>query len=257
MENQLVHVFLSPHLDDAVLSCGGLIRQLIKMNEKVLVVTIFAGNPGPIDAPSDLISRIHSLYGDQKDIVQVRRKEDELSIGSLGADFLHLDFPDCIYRRDEQTGGYYILASEDITGAVKEQDRALPEKIAARIRELFPEPDNIQLYSPAGIGGHIDHRLTYTASLLLKDSGSPLLLYEDYPYSENRKNIKKAYTVLSGDFKFKKQMIKLNRKEINLKINAIAYYQSQIKMLFGRMDSMHERVRKYSQKKGENLLIIQ
>ena len=42
------HVYLSPHLDDAVLSCGGLIHRQVVAGQRPLVVTIFAGTP-PVD----------------------------------------------------------------------------------------------------------------------------------------------------------------------------------------------------------------
>src|SRR4030042_1789814 len=41
-----VRVFLSPHLDDAVLSCGGLIARQVATNDVVTVLTVSAGEPG-------------------------------------------------------------------------------------------------------------------------------------------------------------------------------------------------------------------
>src|SRR5258706_8490960 len=37
------HLFFSPHLDDAVLSCGGMIHSLISQNKSVHLTTVFAG----------------------------------------------------------------------------------------------------------------------------------------------------------------------------------------------------------------------
>ena len=41
-------IFLSPHPDDAVLSCGGWIYQLAQDGERPIVITIFGG-----DRPAD------------------------------------------------------------------------------------------------------------------------------------------------------------------------------------------------------------
>ena len=43
----LTHVYLSPHLDDAVLSCGGMIHRQAQAGERVVVVTVCAGDPPP------------------------------------------------------------------------------------------------------------------------------------------------------------------------------------------------------------------
>src|SRR5712671_1587678 len=38
------HLFFSPHLDDAVPSCGGMIHSLVSQNKTVQVITVFAGD---------------------------------------------------------------------------------------------------------------------------------------------------------------------------------------------------------------------
>ncbi|WP_240002095.1 PIG-L family deacetylase [Photorhabdus bodei] len=37
----MIHLFLSPHLDDVALSAGGLIHKLVSENQKVVVLTFF------------------------------------------------------------------------------------------------------------------------------------------------------------------------------------------------------------------------
>ena len=44
----MTHVFVSPHPDDAALSCGGLIATLRAQGEPVALLTIFSG-PGGLD----------------------------------------------------------------------------------------------------------------------------------------------------------------------------------------------------------------
>ena len=45
------HLFLSPHYDDAVYSCGGTLASLTTAGENVTVLTVCAGSP-----PSDELS---------------------------------------------------------------------------------------------------------------------------------------------------------------------------------------------------------
>jgi LmbE family N-acetylglucosaminyl deacetylase len=40
-------IYLSPHFDDAVLSCGGLIFEQARQGIPIEIWTIFAGNPPP------------------------------------------------------------------------------------------------------------------------------------------------------------------------------------------------------------------
>ena len=46
-----VHLFISPHLDDVVLSCGGYIHRLTTSGEKVVIVTVIAADV-PAGRPS-------------------------------------------------------------------------------------------------------------------------------------------------------------------------------------------------------------
>jgi LmbE family N-acetylglucosaminyl deacetylase len=47
------HVFISPHPDDAALSCGGLIASLRELGQNVTIVTVFSGGPGAAGEMTD------------------------------------------------------------------------------------------------------------------------------------------------------------------------------------------------------------
>ncbi|WP_446010685.1 PIG-L family deacetylase [Candidatus Electrothrix sp.] len=49
------HIYLSPHYDDAALSCGGSIHMQAKQQEPVAVITVFAGAP---DLPNAALSKL-------------------------------------------------------------------------------------------------------------------------------------------------------------------------------------------------------
>src|SRR5262245_33163032 len=69
-------VVLSPHLDDAVLSLGGLISREVALGRKVEVVSCFTSGP-----PLDTIAPAHRIFGDYS----MRRAEDERAMAVLGA----------------------------------------------------------------------------------------------------------------------------------------------------------------------------
>ncbi|MCB0027388.1 MAG: PIG-L family deacetylase, partial [Anaerolineales bacterium] len=52
-------IYLAPHLDDAVLSCGGQIFDRVQAGQKILVLTIMAGEPAA-GQMNDYIASLHS-----------------------------------------------------------------------------------------------------------------------------------------------------------------------------------------------------
>jgi LmbE family N-acetylglucosaminyl deacetylase len=49
----MTHVFVSPHPDDAALSCGGLIASLREVGQNVTIISVFSGGPRQGDTLSD------------------------------------------------------------------------------------------------------------------------------------------------------------------------------------------------------------
>ncbi|WP_433766212.1 PIG-L family deacetylase [Pseudomonas putida] len=87
---------ISPHLDDAVFSCGCPLAE----SRDALVITVFAGLPDPeITAPAwDLATGFSSAY----QAVLARRDEDTESMRRLGAKNAWLNFWDSQYGRSYQ-----------------------------------------------------------------------------------------------------------------------------------------------------------
>src|SRR5262245_19938319 len=94
------HIYLSPHLDDAALSCGGAIARHSAAGARVLVVTICTASPsseGPFSSFAEETHRQWGLAADQ--VVHARLHEDSLAMEHLGADSLWAGMLDAIYRR--------------------------------------------------------------------------------------------------------------------------------------------------------------
>ena len=64
------HLYLSPHFDDAALSCGGQIATWTAAGQSVLVVTITGGDP--LDALSaDAAAALTELQGQERAVADV------------------------------------------------------------------------------------------------------------------------------------------------------------------------------------------
>ncbi len=169
------HVYLSPHLDDAALSCGGTIARQRAAGERVLVVTICTAAP-PAEGPfSPLAQSFHAAWGlSPGEVVAARLCEDEVAMTTLDVDALWAGELDAIYRHPV---AYH--ARETLFGTPAPDDPLLPSlrRLVSLLRERLPEAT---LYAPLGVGHHVDHLLTWQAAY--ETIGAQLLCYEDFPY---------------------------------------------------------------------------
>jgi LmbE family N-acetylglucosaminyl deacetylase len=103
-------VVVSPHLDDAVLSCGG----FMSVHPAVTVVTVFAGNPKAYPVPMRVWD-VQSGFGPDDDVMEVRRREDEAALALLDATPLHLDFIEHSYNPGDKPVAPEVLADGLVT----------------------------------------------------------------------------------------------------------------------------------------------
>lgn len=167
-------IYLSPHLDDAVLSAGGLIYEQTRSGIPVEIWTIMCGYP-PIGEVSAFAQFQHDQWGfaSSEEATRARRQEDKNAAEILGAQAVHFDFLDCIYRRSS-TGEWLY---SDINVPAHMGDAELPKQIAETISaRLFP--DDI-VVTQLAVGSHVDHVLVRQAAELL---GRSLLYDIDVPY---------------------------------------------------------------------------
>ena len=167
-------IYLSPHLDDAVLSAGGLIYDQSKSGIPVEIWTFMCGFP-PEGEFSPFAQLQHYMWGfpSAQEAVQARREEDRRAAAIVGARPVHLDFLDCIYRRGSNGEWLY----DDISVPPHEQDSNLPSRIAEAIQSRA-RPDDI-LVCQLAIGSHVDHVLVRQGA---EAAGLPLLYDIDIPY---------------------------------------------------------------------------
>src|SRR3989344_5876415 len=102
-ENKIPCVFVSPHLDDSILSAGALMCHL-SQKTKVTAITVFTeASPKPytLSAKKFLYS---CGYRNAQELFDARKKEDSNIFSGLGVEFRHLGFTDAAWRKKENPG---------------------------------------------------------------------------------------------------------------------------------------------------------
>ncbi len=232
-------IYLSPHLDDVTLSCGG---QIYMQEARVLIVTVMAGDlPG--GTVSEYAKSLHSRWEIDTNVVARRRAEDAAACKILGADYLHWNIPDCIYRSTGGQGGAFYNSDDDIFGPVHDLDKALVNEISKRLQDL---PRHSRLVVPLGVGHHVDHQMTRQAAELACPDG--LIYYEEYPYAAAPTDLYAAMQDEVGSWQA--TTIPLSADAIQAKIEAIAAYKSQLSTFFRSRSDLEHNVRLYNKSVG-------
>lgn len=164
-------VAISPHLDDAAFSVGGLLAARARAGDRVTVVTCFTGN---VAQPTGfaLACQLDKGLSPEVDYMALRRAEDEAACAVIGARAVHLPLLEAPHR------GY--ASAPELFAARRDDDAMLApltKAIAQAIGALSPDV----LLGPLAIGDHVDHWLVRDA---LAAIGAPVLLWEDWPYLE-------------------------------------------------------------------------
>jgi len=223
------YIFLSPHLDDVVLSCGGFVSQLTEAGLSVLVATLFAGDPlhGPL---SKLARKAHELWGLGDQAMRVRRDEDSRACNELGADYIHLGLVDCIYRRHPRSGMPLYSTQDDVFGAIHPAD--LDSVFIDLSVALTTVPSAKQMFAPLGIGNHVDHQLLCMA--VEEVMATTVSFYEDYPYC--------VRSTWSAPPQASAKLHHIPTPALERKLRAIRAYSSQLSSLFSTESNMISQV---------------
>ncbi|MFZ2488278.1 MAG: PIG-L family deacetylase [Anaerolineae bacterium] len=234
-------IVLSPHYDDAALSCGGALAQLRDAGEPTLVATIFGGKPDYADL-SPFAQTIHARPLAEADLIEQRRKEEARALRVLGAPGVAADFLDAIYRRDPADGRWLYDSEAALFGAVDAADEPLVEEIARWVAALS-HPAACILIVPLAIGEHVDHQVVQRAALLLEQFGYSLHYFEDYPYIARRpEGLEERLTWLAQSDRRQPEHVILPPAVLQRKADAVMAYTSQLEMLFPGDGDLRGRV---------------
>jgi LmbE family N-acetylglucosaminyl deacetylase len=174
-------IYLSPHLDDAILSCGGMIHAQTLSGDTVDIWSIFTGDPPP-DPLFPIAERIHKDWEAGSNAYALRRAEDQRACPVVGAGWRHFEYQDCIYRTLPGTNEPLIQKDEELFQPIPPSQEGLVFELQKHLAELLP--GGAAIVSPLTIGSHVDHHIVRKAAEQL---GLPLLYYPDFPYVVTRK----------------------------------------------------------------------
>jgi LmbE family N-acetylglucosaminyl deacetylase len=144
-------LILSPHLDDATLSCW----HLLAGSDEVEVVNVFTGIP-PDGALGHWDRETGATGGPTR--VKERLEEDRAALAVAGRTAVGLGLLDAQYRNNGRG----------------------PDVLGALLPRLAPDA---VLYAPAALGVHVDHALVREAALALRQRGHEIRLYADLPHA--------------------------------------------------------------------------
>jgi len=201
-------IVVSPHLDDAVLSCG----ELLYRHPGSLVVTVYAG-----DAPrrQPLTEWDRRCGFDQNDPwMAVRREEDERAVRSLGASAQWLSFVDSQYT----TAAAAVAAAEEIGPVLEETIDAHPAMSIALPMGLF----------------HADHERVHRAGLGLITARPQRhwYLYEEALYRQQPGAAdRRRHGLACAGFLLRRIGSARRAEAVGAKRDALMFYASQMRGL--------------------------
>ncbi|MFP4216369.1 MAG: PIG-L deacetylase family protein [Phycisphaerae bacterium] len=176
---------IEPHMDDAVLSVGGLMWR--KRHECQFTLLTVA-------AVSNFTSyyRLDREYFDPEAVTPVRRAESQLIARLLGGDHLMLDKRDAPlrynaghwsltwYRKNRRSLSAYQNRSPS-----EDEVRSWAEALANSLASVDPD----EIWLPLGVGTSVDHQTTRNACLRALQrlpvhlGSTPVYFYQDSPYA--------------------------------------------------------------------------
>jgi LmbE family N-acetylglucosaminyl deacetylase len=236
--NRYRHIYLSPHLDDAALSCGGRIATQVAAGEQTLAITLCTASPPPEGPFSALARQFHADWGlAPGQVVAARLEEDALAMERLGCDYHWAGMLDAIYRYPE---AYDSRDSLFNAPAPDDPLFAALRHYVGELRARFPEAT---FYAPLGVGRHVDHLVAFAAAREALGAGARF--YEDIHYVLHPGALERRMAAIGGALDSESIAIDAT---LGRKLDAIRAYASQLPELFGSTDAMEPAVSEYAHK---------
>jgi LmbE family N-acetylglucosaminyl deacetylase len=242
MRNYYDYIYLSPHLDDVVFSCGVQIFQHTSQGKSVMIITLMAGDPDPNKLGSHA-QILHKRWRLGSNAVAIRRREDLLACAYIGADTLHWPYLDCIYRRNPQTGEHVYQTDPSLFGPIDPSESDLVSNLSARMMDL---PSHGEVLAPLGLGNHVDHKITRQAATLTMDEAK-LSFYEEFPYVIRDSE---QLPIYESDVDWKSELIAVSPDALATRIQAMSIYQSQLSTFFEGGQDLYMQVEDYVRNVG-------
>ncbi|WP_051907843.1 PIG-L deacetylase family protein [Flavimarina sp. Hel_I_48] len=234
-------LLISPHLDDAVFSVGGIAAELAAQGTEVSILTCFTQS---VKNPTGfaLACQLDKNLPADVDYMELRRLEDQKACQLLGIKTYWGDLPEAPHR------GY--TSAKELFQDLKKQD-TIAEKLLPLIEKWIEEIKPGLVLYPKGIGNHVDHQQVCNVMQQLKKRFATInyLQWYDQPYlMRNPDSLtenpivqnKVSVEILKGLFKENSEKpILFDLKSVNmLKFQACAAYESQVNFQFNSADKL-------------------
>lgn len=218
---------ISPHLDDAVFSAGGLLARLSGAGWRVIVATVFTASV-PDPQGFALACQLDKGLGADIDYMALRRDEDAAACACLGAEPLWLPFAEAPHR------GYDSAAA--LFDGLQPQD-GIVVRLSAALRDLVESRRPDMILAPQAVGAHVDHVAVVLAVI---DCCKSVRWWTDYPYGA-RPSVRPS--PLETRFShFGGEKIGLAPEELQAKLDAVTAYGSQLGFQFGGIEAARAQI---------------
>lgn len=193
IKNKTTCFFVSPHLDDAAFSAGGLIYYLSDKVD-IIVINVFT-NSG--DGKNTLSAKAYleqCQVGDPKRLFDHRIAEDYRALTKIDVRIHNLDYTDALWREIKHPGvirkliGKFIpelnrlyptYRFNVISGKFAKEDEKFIYEIGNKIKSIIKD-ENVKIFCPIGFGNHVDHILVRDICHEFFDDR--LVYWSDIPY---------------------------------------------------------------------------
>lgn len=219
---------ISPHLDDAAFSAGGLLASRVDQGWDVTIATCFTGN---VAQPTGfaLACQLDKGLDAGVDYMALRRAEDLAACRALGARAVHLPFLEAPHR------GY--TSARMLFEARLPGDR-IADDVAAALAALIASERPDLVLGPLCLGNHVDHHVVLDA-MRQSCAAHTVLLWEDWPYADREDRVT-AMPAVTED---------LTPETRARRVAACAAYTSQLGFQFGGVEAMTERTARISEER--------
>ncbi len=204
------YIYLSPHPDDVIFSCGGTIACRHQKGLRQLVVTLCSTLP--VLAKFQWHQRVD---------------EDLRALNICGIDGVLAGFLDAPFRHPAYQNAHHLFAPPVA-------DDLMPKQVEQLVAALEEQNQGATLYAPLGVGRHVDHLIAFEAAQRTGQFHA-VHFYEDFPYTvKSLGAIEARLDEIEIDLT---AVVTDIREGFQKKIEAAGQYVGQISFLFGTFDA--------------------
>src|SRR3989344_2696879 len=186
-------VFLSPHMDDAILSCGALITNLNKKTE-IKIINVFTTVSEKLETKFARKFVAACGYKDSQKLFKDRKREEKKLFNKLGLKSTYLDFIDAAWRKKPESTSVKIASiinpefihiySKEVavfSGIVSRIDKDTMIRVERKLLKLVGKIKAV-IFCPIGRGRHVDHIIIRE---ICRKNFKNVVYWSDFPYSIN------------------------------------------------------------------------